>query len=149
MKKLEPPKWVEGAEALENGKQVLPKVARAYFAGGRRAARAEADWKEMHRFRLMTKHFRYLLELFRPLYGEALEKKIGTLREVQGLLGAINDCQTARELVPEDEGFQVFLEEEFKRRSEAFREYWMKTFDAAGQRKEWLVLLSGKQAAIL
>ena len=47
----------------------LPRLAEAFFREGRRAASQEASAKQLHKFRLAAKRFRYTLELFAELYG--------------------------------------------------------------------------------
>jgi CHAD domain-containing protein len=51
--------------------------------------------------RIATKRLRYSLELFRPLFGDQLEKTIDTTKEIQQLLGDIHDYDVWAELLPE------------------------------------------------
>jgi CHAD domain-containing protein len=53
----------------------------------------------LHGFRLLTKRFRYTLELFRCCYGPGLERRIEALHTLQQRLGEINDCATTREIL--------------------------------------------------
>ena len=48
----------------ENAAVALPVLARKFFDADREAASPGASPKSLHRFRLMTKRFRYTLELF-------------------------------------------------------------------------------------
>jgi CHAD domain-containing protein len=152
MRSTRQPKWKGHTDPLKNAQQELPKLAREFFTAGRAAAKPRASWTQMHRFRLATKHFRYTLELFRPLYGETLEQRIERLREVQQVLGEINDCHTARELVvneskPETTKFGVFLDGQLAARSKAFRSLWRQRFDATGEAEAWIELLAGRSAS--
>jgi CHAD domain-containing protein len=149
MRRLRQPKWAGLMDPLDNANRELPKLAREFFTAGRSAAKPGANWAQMHRFRLATKHFRYTLELFRPLYGEALEQRIERLREVQQVLGEINDCHTSRELVvnetkPPTMEFGVFLDGQLAAKSEAFRTLWHQQFDATGEAKGWVEFLAGR-----
>ena len=53
-----------------------------------------------HRFRKEVKHLRYALEIFRGLYGEALDEHIKDMKKLQGLLGELQDANVWLELVP-------------------------------------------------
>ena len=137
------------ADPLENAHRELPKLAREWFTAGRAAVKPGASWVQMHRFRLATKHFRYTMELFRPLYGEALEAYLERLREVQTLLGEINDCQTAKELVvsearPDTRPFARYLNRQLVLRSKAFRTLWQERLDVAAEARTWQRLLAGR-----
>jgi CHAD domain-containing protein len=57
--------------------------------------------KELHQMRIATKHLRYSLELFRPLFGDQLEKTIDVTKEIQGRLGEIHDYDVWVEFLPE------------------------------------------------
>jgi CHAD domain-containing protein len=92
-------RWDRSRTVAENARVKLPELARAYFAAGRQLETGTPSFKQFHRFRLLTKHLRYTLELFRPCYGPGLELRIEALRTVQTDLGEINDCATTRELL--------------------------------------------------
>jgi CHAD domain-containing protein len=47
--------------------------------------------KELHAMRIEGKHLRYTLEIFAPIYGNALELHIRAMKGVQDLLGEIHD----------------------------------------------------------
>jgi CHAD domain-containing protein len=61
---------------------------------GRAAAKTDAAFEQMHKFRLLVKKLRYTLEILSPDSAE-IEK----LRGLQEHLGAINDCAITAELV--------------------------------------------------
>jgi CHAD domain-containing protein len=56
--------------------------------------------RRLHRLRIATKKLRYAAGFFAPLYprgrGQAM---LGALNDLQDLLGAINDCAVAPELI--------------------------------------------------
>jgi CHAD domain-containing protein len=118
--------------ALEDlARGILPRDARKFLACGARAARPRAAAEELHLFRIAAKKFRYSLELFTAWYPVAAPAWIERLKEVQQLLGSVNDCRTTRLLVS---GFGVYpkLDRALKRRQDrkmaGFRRYWGKEF---------------------
>ena len=46
----------------------------------------------LHDMRIAAKRLRYLLEVFHPLFGPYATKAIKVVKELQGLLGDIHDC---------------------------------------------------------
>ncbi len=146
-------KWVADTTAAENAQRELPLFAKDYFALGRKAARKQVSTERLHQFRLATKHFRYLLELFRPMYGPRLDSYIGELRKVQTLLGDLQDFAVTRDMVetgPEmgttdaRRAIEFLTKKEEKKRGE-FREYWKAEMDAEGRETAWKNYL-GKHA---
>lgn len=138
-------KWVAAAPVEENAQRELPQFAKAYFSLGRKAARKGVSAERLHEFRLATKHFRYLLELFGPIYGPRLDNYIAQLRKVQTLLGDLNDFIVTREMVlggPEagtddaKAAIAFLTKREEKKRAE-FRDYWKSEFDADGREALW------------
>jgi CHAD domain-containing protein len=102
----------------------LPPLVEAFFREGRRAARQEASAKQLHKFRLAAKRFRYTLELFVELYGPVAGDWVEHLRATQALLGSINDCQVTRGLVEElgaGAGILSALKNRQKRKTREFR----------------------------
>ena len=87
--------------ALENAVQLLPRQARQFFKRGDKTAQEGPGPAEVHRFRVLTKRFRYVLEYFSPCYGQALQAYLELLKELQATLGALNDCVATRELLVE------------------------------------------------
>ena len=94
------PRWDAREGPAANARRLLPRLAAAYWKAGQEAAQPGVPWERMHAFRIATKHLRYTLELFAPLYGRALTKKFEVLRRVQNSLGRINDFETAKNLGP-------------------------------------------------
>ena len=148
MKKLPPPAWDAAGGVVENARRELPLMAQAFFEAGAKAAVPGATEEEMHGFRLAGKHFRYTLEMFRPLYGPGLEKRISELREVQGALGQINDCATTRGMMQDhaataeaDVALMLdFLAQRTAKLTEKFQALWAERFGEK-QQERWLEYL--------
>ncbi len=137
------PAWNASKSASENASLKLPKVGRAYFEAGRKLFEETPSAPALHGFRLDTKRFRYTLELFRPCYGPGLDRRLGLLRGVQDHLGEISDCAATAELLgPSQKRIAAFLERRRAAKTRALREYWQRTFDAAGQERWWLDYLA-------
>jgi CHAD domain-containing protein len=145
--------WDEHASAGENARGQLAAVAAAYFQAGRKLLERSAAPKDLHGFRLKTKRLRYTLELFRACYSSTLEQRLEALREIQTLLGDINDCAAAlrvaaRLLPPKSRGYgkaERFLQARAKRLSAAFGKHWKEKFDAPGREDWWVGYLARKK----
>ena len=138
------------SSAAQFARQLLPRLAERFFARGRRAARPNASAADLHRFRLAAKRFRYTLELFRPVYGPGLERRMAALRGIQQILGDANDCATARQLLLAGRernsryarGAAAFIEERAALLAIQFRDFWTQTFDAPGEQQRWMNYLT-------
>jgi CHAD domain-containing protein len=51
-----------------------------------------ADERALHDMRIAFKRLRYVLEVTRPVFGDAADEAIASARRFQDLLGAIHDC---------------------------------------------------------
>ena len=114
---------------------ILPPLAREFFEAGDRSVNPDCPPAAMHKFRIRSKKFRYSLELFAPLYGDDLDKRMDMLREAQTRLGGINDCVATAELLKQYQphaGASVDiianLRKEANRKTDAFRRWWTKSF---------------------
>lgn len=152
MARIVKPKWDARQTAAENARRVLPEMAVDFFATGREVAQHQAPLKELHRFRLVVKRFRYSLELFRSCYGPALKDRLTALKRLQDYLGDLNDCDATRGLLgasvslqdlPERRPLESFLENKIERLRHEFIDYWTKEFDAPGQMHWWQEGLKG------
>ncbi len=56
------------------------------------AARDPANVTELHDMRIAGKRLRYTLELFAPVLGGRAFEVLGTVEQIQELLGSIHDC---------------------------------------------------------
>jgi CHAD domain-containing protein len=146
-------KWDEAAGACENARAQLPAVAGAYFLGGRKLMEGSPTAAELHGFRLKTKRLRYTLELFRACYSSTLEQRLDALRDIQTLLGDINDCAAALRITakllpaksPQFAKVQRFLHARSNRLTAEFRKHWREKFDAPGREDWWVGFLARKR----
>jgi CHAD domain-containing protein len=139
-------KWKLSHNAVENAGARLPRLAEKYFRAGRKAADKENTPKELHRFRVRTKQFRYALELFRPIYGPALDRHLASLRGIQDALGRVSDYQTILELIAGDKKLAAKVHNARDRKIKEFREEWKK-FDSEGQLQRWKAYLTRAHSA--
>jgi CHAD domain-containing protein len=128
--------------AAENARIVLPKMARRYFEAGRKAIGGKRPADELHKFRLETKRFRYTLELFRPVYGPNLDRRLKALRELQGALGKVSDLQAIQRVLIGDRKLKTEIERALKDKVKNLRYTW-RAFDADGELKRWRTYLAG------
>jgi len=99
----------------------------------------------LHRFRLLTKRFRYTLELFRPCYGPVLYRRIEALKTLQQYLGEISDCRTTREMLagrddlskPKRDRLTRQLKVLAAARVARFRRLWRKDFEQPERERWW------------
>ena len=137
-------RWDDASGAAANAHAQLPALASAYFNAGRKLMNGSPTPVKLHGFRLKTKRLRYTLELFRPCYGPGLEQRLASLRQIQTLLGEVNDCVAARRvaagtLSPRSAqflDFKRFLDARATRLTGRFHRHWRQQFDAPG-REEW------------
>jgi CHAD domain-containing protein len=137
------PAWRATEAASLNARQVLPKMLKDYFKTGRKLDR-ESGAKDMHGFRLKTKHLRYTLEAFIATYGPAFKLRIDSLRPIQNALGDLNDCEVL--LAEWDNKLPHAVKAHIKKRAgekqKEFLQYWRETFDAADEDKKWVLCLT-------
>jgi hypothetical protein len=130
--------WKPAEPATLNARHVLPQLVRDYFKAGRKLDR-DSKARDTHAFRLRTKHLRYTLEAFVPLYGSGLKPKVESLRPIQNALGDANDCEVlladmAKRLPRKVRGF---VEKRADDKRKEFLRYWREEFDVAGAAKKW------------
>lgn len=140
-------KWKTSENAAGNARRVLPKLAQNYFEAGRKAADGKRSARALHRFRIATKRFRYALELFRPLYGPSLERRLKAVHELQDVLGKISDYQTILNMLAGDQEIGAKVKRSLKRKSKDFSKQW-KAFDSGGQLKQWKAYLGRGPRAV-
>lgn len=134
-------KWKLSRNAIDNAGAELPKLAEKYFRDGRKALDKERTPKQLHRFRIETKQFRYALELFAPIYGPTLDRHIGSLRGIQDALGKVSDFQTILEMLAGDKKWEAKVQKAQQKKMKEFREEWKK-LDSEGQLHRWKTYLS-------
>ena len=139
-------RWDPSKTVAENASEKLPELARGFFEAGRNLAGKEASFEALHHFRLLTKRFRYTLELFRPCYGPGLESRIESLQTLQQDLGDINDCATTQELIrkrddlgpAQRDGLVGNLKMLAASRIVKFREDWHAGFGQSTRERWWI-----------
>jgi CHAD domain-containing protein len=132
--------WEASAHPAENARTVLPNLARDYFQHGKKAARPETSEGELHEFRLATKRFRYTLEMFTPVYGPGLEARIKQIRQVQQVLGDVQDCQAVRTMDPIQSRAPLvtWLERRLGQKKAEFQKLWREQFSSEQIQTGWL-----------
>jgi len=77
-----------------------------------------------HRLRIAAKRLRYALEIFRPLFGRALGRRIAAVRELQSILGELHDCDVWIASLPGDApGLAALREDRARRRRRLYRRF--------------------------
>lgn len=143
-------RWDGSRTVAQNASEKLPELARGFFAAGRELAAREASLEALHNFRLLTKRFRYTLELFRPCYGPGLAARIEALRALQQDLGEISDCAATQELLLERDDLapaqRDWLVGHLKLlaavRIAKFRGHWQEDFGQASRERWWIDYLA-------
>jgi CHAD domain-containing protein len=113
---------------------------RRFFEAGDHAAAARGDFETLHRFRLLTKNYRYGLELFHPALGWRFKTEIRELRQLQEHLGSINDCVSVLQLREIDRAAATAIRRLLVIRERRFHECWKKTFSSVNCDR-WLTTL--------
>jgi CHAD domain-containing protein len=132
--------WKDSMNLQDNLRRRMPKLTAQYFAEGRQATSADTTWEDMHAFRLRTKRFRYTLELFRDVYGPALDRRIDSLKKVQDYLGDMNDAIVSSTMI-DGESVQAKLQKQAESKASKLRKFWSETFDAPGEERRWTAYL--------
>jgi CHAD domain-containing protein len=140
--------WKAGQSAAQNATEVLPALAVAFFAQGK-ALTPHAPPEALRSFRLQAKRLRDTLELFRPCYTPRLERLLTVLREIQQILGELNDLRTTRKLLA-DRGFDKSdpsvldsLAARMADKPGLFFTLWQKTFAREHEERRWVNYLAG------
>lgn len=136
-------KWDDEAGVAANARSELPKLALAFFAQVREVLAGNPRPARLHPLRVSGKRLRYSLDLFRPCYGPGLGERIDALKQVQDLLGQVNDLVASLALIrksmrPSRLRSQVerFAGRRAAEKAKEFRGHWQREFDAPG-REEW------------
>src|SRR5258707_9546452 len=111
--------------AAENAAILLPRLAEKYFKAGHKAADDKRSAKQLHGFRLITKQFRYSLELFCPIYGPSMDRRLAALRGLQRVLGKLSDYHSARALLGSDKSLDAKIERAMKNQLKEFHKQWV------------------------
>ena len=146
--------WAERSGPAVNARRKLPQAITRYFAYVRKLLAKDPAPAKLHSLRLETKRLRYTLELFRPCYGPGLETRLAELRELQQLLGEMNDCAATAQHVsknmkksPQRKRIEKFLSDRAERKARDFRKQWTEVFDAPGRERWWAGYLAREARA--
>ena len=82
----------------EAAQLLIGKRHRGVLRRGREITPASSD-ESLHALRIRCKRLRYLLEFFRPTYGELLKAETTRLKELQDVLGEFQDACVAGQLL--------------------------------------------------
>jgi CHAD domain-containing protein len=124
----------------------LPALAEDFFETGDAAVAPDSSYQTLHRFRLRAKRFRYTLEFFERFYGSEMATGAKALKGVQDRLGAINDCVTTIDLLPEDPVAIAAIQKRLEQRTRRFQSYWRNRFPPL-KRTWWRRWLSQPRAS--
>jgi len=137
-----------GPTAATYAAALLPRMANEFFESGHEAAAPAATIESLHAFRILGKRFRYTLEIFAPCYSDGLQDALQLLRGIQDVLGLINDCETAGEILAkavsrnQREQVEALLNQRQGALIENFRSHWNETFAAEGECRTWMQVLA-------
>lgn len=133
---IEAPEKLQNYTWDEQARNELPRIAKTLFHSSTSA-------KHLHKLRIRAKKLRYALELFQHAYGDAGVAHIEQLRDVQTLLGDINDLRTARSLLREigaGHKLMAALKRKERKKIRRFRSLWEDQFSRK-EIKHWLEFL--------
>jgi CHAD domain-containing protein len=121
-------------------RSTLSALGKKFSESGEQAAAPGSSSEELHDFRILVKKFRYTLELFAPVYASRLEQPIGRIKEIQSLLGAINDYHTVRTMsdLSRHGKLQAELRKSHNQRIKKFRKLWAGEFSGPKVTRQWL-----------
>jgi CHAD domain-containing protein len=141
--------WDDDAGVAANAREQLPKLVQTHFALVRQVLAGNPGPDRLHPLRVSGKRLRYWLELFRPCYGPGLEERIEELKQVQDLLGEVNDSVAALGLIQKvmrQSRQRTHVEQLATARAagkaKAFRAHWQNVFDAPGREGWWTSYLA-------
>src|ERR1017187_2418894 len=140
-----PPRELRQSKAEAFAHRELPRLAARFFREGARAAAPQASAGGRPRPPPAAQKIRYTLELFADFYSPAAAHWTAQVKELQALLGAINDCRSVRALVEAlggDPKIEASLKKRQHRKSLEFRRAWTDRFGAADAAKQWMQSLS-------
>jgi len=142
-------KWAERENAAANARRELPLLMSSYFKHVRKLLAADPSPADLHKVRLATKRVRYTFELFRSCYGPGLETRLRELRELQTVLGEVNDAAVTAEFLlkrlkhdPRKRQIHEFLSSRAGSKAGEFTKHWNEVFDAPGREKWWTTYLA-------
>jgi CHAD domain-containing protein len=123
----------------EAAKKTLPRLVKRFLDLGDQAGGA-GDLEQLHRLRIAAKRLRYTLELLAPSGKSALGARLKQIKNVQAILGSINDAELVRKMVVRENAARSLCAELVKRRDqkiEEFRSHWKADFAGPGNLVGW------------
>lgn len=137
--------WHEHAHLAFNARSVLPNLLDEYCSQGECLGIRKIGQKRFHELRLNGKHLRYVLELFRPVYGRRMDELLLTLKEAQSQLGDITDAAATLgwlkkhdlEKTPEGQQLKLFLDLRADKLSVKFADFWNERWGSSDFRDRW------------
>ena len=130
-----------GEESIQDhARRLLTEMAVDFFNRGNEAATPNATPSKMHGFRISAKKFRYTMEIFARAYAPVLNARIEQVKQLQTILGEINDCVTLRGLLPEDLSGNR-LRQRQRRKTAEFRKQWNSQFGGDSIMEGWVEAL--------
>jgi CHAD domain-containing protein len=138
------------ASIHETATRALPRIVAEFFRRGREAADDGASPHVIHRFRIAAKNLRYTLDFFAPLYGDSLAGLSDQLKQVQDLLGDINDAATVRLMLAgkADKKTLSALNKRQHKKTEEFRQHYAPLFSDARIRRHWKNIVRNSGTAV-
>jgi len=142
-------KWREEETAAANARVFLPEVLLEYLKLGERLVADGVHPRQLHELRLATKHFRYGVEMFEPLFGPKVSELLAILRETQQRLGEISDATASeawlrRRRIHTDvasRALLTFLQQKAARQSGEFGGFWRMHWGTEELRNRWVQYL--------
>lgn len=113
--------------------KILPARASQFLRCGEDAARPNTAAEQLHEFRIALKKFRYSLEAFTEMNGSGAAAWFEQLKRTQQLLGAVNDCRTARSVIAslgKHRKIETALKAQQDRKMREFRRFWAREFSS-------------------
>ena len=125
----------------DHARRLLSSMAAEFFKRGNGAADPDATPTQLHGFRIASKKFRYTMELFSKSYGSALNARIKRVKQLQTILGDVNDCVTMKDILSGDVAGKR-LDKRQRRKTAQFRKLWESGFVEPSIATKWVADLS-------
>jgi CHAD domain-containing protein len=141
--------WRENTRLVVNARSVLPTLLAEYCARGDCLRTRRMGKKRLHALRLNGKRLRYVLELFRPVYGRRMDELLSTLKETQSQSGDITDATATLawlrkhglDKTPEGQQLKLFLDLRNEKLSGKFADHWNDHWGLPAFHERWVAYL--------
>ena len=111
-------------------RKLLAQMTKRFAQRGKKASSPDASPEQLHHFRIAAKKLRYTMELLGPASNGRLEK----VRNLQRVLGQVNDYASATRLISDENGSKKLVRTWQKKQGEKMKEFrreWSSTFPSA------------------